>query len=251
MAALDILNIVVKPTLRIAVEFTPVVPAPDDGYRITVAHDAYIVTATGDGPIIECQLLRHGHVYGVTVTALYTPEADVVGASTNVTVAPVVSASAILRQKLYDILSAASISLDGRALTIPANKYGIPKTYEGKEPVAQNAPILQIGTPFLVGSEFSSGFSRTDVYAVDLMLFEASGPTDDGNERAILLMEKIRNAVDSTSNLGIGYLITVDKSWQWAAASEPERVKDGLMLTYRLTLPVQTQIGKLPYQRNT
>lgn len=246
MAELDILNVVTKPTLMLAVEFVPASPAPAS-YRVDATVGAVTYTATGQGPVINVQVLKYGVEYSVTVSAVSPNET---GAATLVTPAPVVSNAAVLRQKLYDIVSAAGLTMDSRSLYVLADKYARPRSF-AREPKSTSWPVLEIRHPKLAATTLQSGFRRREGWEIDLALSEAAEDSDQSIERLTLLMDKIRNAVDGTQNLGLAYLALVDDGWTWSSAGDPIDNNKTQTLVYRLGVMLDVQVGKLPYARNT
>ena len=244
MAELDILSIVATPTLKLAVEFVPADPTPAS-YTVTAVAGAATYTASGAGPVISVQVLKYGVEYTVTVTAV-TPNQT--GVSSTVTPAPVVSNSAVLRQKLYDIVAGAGLTMDGRSLLVLADKYQRPRSFS-KEPKSTAWPVLEVRIPKLNSTTLASGFRRREAWDVDLYLSEASEDSDQAVERLTLLMDKIRNAVDGVQNLGLAYLSIVDDGWSWSAPLDPIDNNKVQTLPFRLTVMFDVQVTKLPYAR--
>lgn len=240
MTAFGIKTLLLRPTLTLYVDFGK---APGATLYTITAQDRVlgteVVTATAAGPPASLPALAYGRVYDVTVTA-----GDDTTAAVELSTTRDFSRSGFVRQRLWEIIEGAAITLEGKRMHVFADAYGRPRVLNAQDAIASRLPACEVGQPRLIDGRLVSIRSE-DTYETGIRVFVGASDPDQGLERAQLMAERVREAIDRTSMLGM--IGVHNGAWQWTTRGEPEWEKNVVALELVMRLTVQGGAGRSVY----
>ena len=232
------------PTLRCVVEFVSASSAPDS-YTVTATvgtgPSQVTYTGTGSASPITIGSVDYGSIMSITVSAT-TGQTVVTGPAYSYTLTGVLTSyAAILRQRLAEILAAASIS----GMRLIGDGYGRPRLVGQHEAFTTNNVMCEVGIPRLRQAQLD-GARSVATYEIQIRLFEFSSDEDTACDRLWRIFELVRKAVDVTYELGLYGVLS--RSWSWSnVEAVPDLDKQYVALEALLVVPLQTYGDQVPY----
>jgi hypothetical protein len=170
---------------------------------------------------IDFSALR-GYAFTVTAAAIGPNATSSASAPADVEMLVETSRPATIRQRIFDLLVAAQLTLHGKEVRIQGHHLGKPMLWPANGSVGDGRPFVEVGVCYTITEA-----DDTDAVAMQQneLMFKAcviSEKPDDA-EKAIALAEKLRSKL---VDLGLNAFGLADGGWTWRG-SKPLSSPDG------------------------